>query len=267
MRKALAAFGLTVVGALTLGAGCLGTSLDEILDQVEETGFLSATGNLAGTFTITIWEDGEPTEYGFRVWAREYDEDGPVTKTLILYQKPDLVAGTLFLFHTPAQGESRLWLYLPALDLLKELVGKSREGEFISGSGITYQEVAAGFQLRDEYAPRLVGEEEVNGRPTWKVSFSPRDQAAEWSQVELWVDQESYLVLRAEFYAGGELARVIEVAELARDELGLRAALITTRDLEEDKRSEIRIVDRSAAQPPDDYFIPDNLRQLDLSGD
>lgn len=251
---------------LLLGVWAFAQTADEILKRVEEQGFFG-TGreSLYASLAVEIQEKGQPTvDYAFRVWAKEY-ADG-TTKVLLLYAAPEDVAGTIFLAHVPKEGNAQMWLYLPELALVKELVGESeRKGEFIGGSGITYEDISKGFSYREDYESELLGEEDLSGFPTWKLGLSPKAAGAEWSRIFLWVHREHYFVVRAEFYdKDGKLSRVLVVPELVTDSLGTRPALLRVENLEKGSRGEVRILERSSAEIPDEYFAPENLGKIEL---
>jgi hypothetical protein len=249
-----------------LGVWALAQTADEILKRVEEQGFFG-TGrkSLYAALTVEIQEKGQPkVDYSFRVWAKEYPDE--TTKVLLLYAAPEDVAGTIFLAHVPKEGTTRMWLYLPELALTKELVGETeRKGEFIAGSGITYEDISKGFSYREDYASELLGEEEVSGFPTWKLGLSPKASGAEWSKILLWVHREHYFVVRAEFYdKDGKLSRILTVPELVTDELGTRPALLQVENRAKESWGQVQILERSAAELPDEYFVPENLGKLKL---
>ncbi|MEM3486106.1 MAG: outer membrane lipoprotein-sorting protein, partial [Candidatus Methanomethyliaceae archaeon] len=232
----------------------------------EEQGFFgTGRGSLYAALAVEIQEKGQPkVDYAFRVWAKEYP-DGMV-KFLLLYAAPADVAGTLFLAHVPEEGGAQMWLYLPELDLLKELKGEAeRKGEFLAGSGITYEDISKGFSYRADYQSELVGEEALETYPVWKLDLSPKTAGLEWSRVILWVHREHYFVVRAEFYdREGKLSRILTVPELVTDVLGTRPALLRVEDLVKGSWAEVRILERSAEVIPDEYFAPENLGKLAL---
>jgi hypothetical protein len=79
------------------------------------------------------------------------------------------------------------------------------------------------------------------------------------------VHRELYFVVRVELYdEGGKLARRITVPELVEDELGTRPALLRVEDLVKGSWAEVRITERSGAEIPDEYFVPENLPKLHL---
>lgn len=256
---------IAILGVTLFGMGQALTP-DAILARVEKQSFFgTGQGNLYVALAVGIEEAGQPpTGYAFRVWAKDYP-DG-TTKTLLLYAAPELVAGTLYLAHIPKAGTGRMWLWLPALEILKELVSESeRKGEFIAGSGITYDDVASGFSYREGYSATLGGEAHVAGYKTWRLELVPTETGMEWSRILLWVHQGEFIVLRAEFLdRNGKLARVLTVPELVRDAIGLRPGRLVVDSPLKGSRATVAIEARSAEEIPDAYFLPENLGTLDL---
>lgn len=264
MRNLVKPIGVVVAFLALLSPVASGMTADEILARVEEQSFFgTGRGSLSAALKVAIESPGQLVRtYAFRVWAKEYP-DG-TTRTLLLYDLPEDVSGTLYLAHVPKTGASRMWLWLPDLEILKELVGETeRKGEFIAGSGFSYSDVASGFSYRDGYAAKLAGEETVAGHRTWRLELAPTKAGMEWTRILLWVHQGAFIVLRAEFLdRAGKLARVLIVPQLVTDEVGLRPALLAVEGPLQGSRATVTIQTRSAKEIPDEYFVPEKLGQL-----
>ena len=270
----LAAWMLVIMAVVSLGAWAQEPTADEILARVEET---SIMGGEVGTMVATVRfevavEEGEPTAYTFRVFSA-MDVEGEPDKLLIVYLDPELVAGTMFLTHTPEEGDARMWLYLPALGLVKELVTEEARGqEFISGSGISRSEIAEGFQYHEDYSPVLTGEEEIDGLPAYVLLLTPREgRETDWQSIKLWVYKGEFAVIRAEFTdSEGRLAKVMEGDDFYADSVSFFSHTITFQDLIGGGSSLITLLDREIADISPDHFVPESLPTLvieNLSGD
>mgnify|MGYP000448178673 CR=1 FL=1 len=265
MRKIL----LVAFVLVGLGVGLLaqGLTADEILARVEEKGFMGGeTGKVISVVRFTITEGDVTNVYSFRVYSSRGIEGQP-DKSLIVYLEPELVAGTMFLTWTPEEGKARMWLYLPALGLVKELISEeARKQEFISGSGITREDIAEGFKYRDDYNAKLSGEEEVEGTLAYVITLTPKQgHEVEWPKVMLWVDKENFVVVRTEFYdAEGNLGKVIEATDFSSDELGYIPHKLTIKDLKTGNVAVLEILERKKADIPDDYFDPEKLPLLQI---
>jgi len=263
----LAAWTLVLVAGLSLWTLAQGLTADEILNQVEEKSFIGTEiGSIVGTLELAITEEGETLNYTFRVFGQQGEEDQP-DKFLMVYLEPELVSGTMFLGWRLPDGDTKMWLYLPDLGLVKEIVGEAREQEFISGSGITYDDIAQGFSFREDYDAELAGEEEVNGVSCYVLVLTQKEgHETDYSKIKLWVDKEHFNVMKMESYKDGELTGVMVGSDLREDSIGYIPHHYQFQDLEEDKTSEITIVDRQAKEIPDDYFDPQKLPTLQIEG-
>jgi len=260
---------LVMVVGLSLWSWAQAPTANEILNFVEEKSIMgSDVGSMIATvqFEVTTAES-EASSYTFKVFSVRGQEGKP-DRMIIAYLEPDLVSGTLFLTSTPKEGDARMWLYLPALELTKELISEESQGqEFVTGSGISRKDIAQGFQYKDDYTPHLIGEEEIKGMPAYMLSLTPKEGHEEdWQNINLWVDKEEYAVIRAEFInKDGELAKVMEGDDFSSDSVGFISHTITFHDLIGGGSSVISLVDRKTADIPDDYFAPENLGNLDIT--
>jgi outer membrane lipoprotein-sorting protein len=257
-----------IMAVMSLGAWAQEPTADEILALVEDK---SIMGGEVGTMVATVRfevavEEGEATAYTFRVFS-VMDVEGEPDKLLIVYLDPELVAGTMLLTHTPEEGDAQMWLYLPALGLVKELVTEESQGqEFISGSGISRSEIAEGFQYHEDYSPVLTGEEEIDGLPAYVLFLTPREgRETDWQSIKLWVYKEEFAVIRAEFTdSEGRFAKLLEGDDFYADSVSFFSHTITFQDLIGGGSSLITLLDREIADIPADYFVSENLPTLDL---
>ncbi|HAF71024.1 MAG: hypothetical protein XD60_0411 [Acetothermia bacterium 64_32] len=242
-----------------------GLTADEILDRVEEKTFIGVeTGSMMATISLAVTAEGETTGYTFKVFFQEGEGEEP-DKALVVYLEPELVSGTMFLTWTPEEGDARMWLYLPDLGIVKELVGQSREQEFVSGSGISYEDLAQGFKYREDYKAELVGEEVVDGLPAYLIVLTPKEGAeADYSQVKLWVEKEYFNVIKMESYSDGELVSTMRASELSDDGLGYIPHRFEFQDLDEGTSSVLDLLERVRAEVPADYFDPGKLPSLEV---
>jgi hypothetical protein len=101
------------------------------------------------------------------------DREGGTDSILFFLEPPD-VRGTGFLTHDhadPARTDDQ-WLFLPALGRTKR-IGTSEKARSFMGSDFSYADLTRRSVERYDY--RLMGEREVEGRPTWQIEAVPRD--------------------------------------------------------------------------------------------
>ncbi len=151
---------LALIAGLSFLVCAQSPTANEILNLVEEKSIMGS--DIGSMIVIVKFEvttaESEASSYTFKVFSVRGLEDNP-DWMLIAYLEPDLVSGTLFLTSTLKEGDARMWLYLPALQLTKELISEEAQGqELIAGSGISRKDIAQGFQYKEDYTPELVGQ-------------------------------------------------------------------------------------------------------------
>ncbi|MFQ6117524.1 MAG: outer membrane lipoprotein-sorting protein, partial [Candidatus Bipolaricaulia bacterium] len=115
---------------------------DEILDRVEEEGDLAAAGSLITIVRFdNAYSDGTTTYSLFGGLSKLVE--GQPERTLIYFVEPEDTEGTLFLSVGPVDtGENtHLFLYLPALGSVKELVSEEQREASFAGSTFSYEDV------------------------------------------------------------------------------------------------------------------------------
>jgi outer membrane lipoprotein carrier protein len=85
-----------------------------------------------------------------------------------------------------------VWIYLPSSQpgqVIKSAVTPATKGL------APYQFI---FDFKDQYEPALIGEEPVQGRPSYHLSLMPTSAAAEYARAELWIDKQSWIARQTE---------------------------------------------------------------------
>ncbi len=107
--------------------------------------------------------------------------------------------------------DQAIWMYFPTEGETVRIAGSMmRQG--LMGSNLSYEEVAEGESLRGTYAPAILGEDTVDGRPCILLSLTSTRKDISYPTRKLWVDVERRVPLRIELYArSGSLMKTIHV--------------------------------------------------------
>ncbi len=129
-------------------------------------------------------------------FSKDYGKD---RKSVMVFEAPADVRGTSFLSwdYDDPQKEDDKWLYMPAMRKVRRISGASRN-EYFMGSDFTYDDM--GDRNVDEDTHTLLGEEVVDGHRCWKVESVPVDPEDMYTRKIFWVDQQSHLVIKGEYY-------------------------------------------------------------------
>lgn len=148
------------------------------------------------------------------VHKKEYDND---TKQVMIFSKPADVKGVGYLSISHKNGgEDDRWLYMPALKKVRRISG-SGSGDSFMGSDFSYDDMG-GHQLND-YDYTLLGTESINGRAAWKIEIVPHTKK-QYSKSVTWIDQETLLYLKSEFYDKQDRQIKLLIAEDIQNENG-----------------------------------------------
>jgi outer membrane lipoprotein-sorting protein len=245
---------------------------DQILERVEEQ---SITGGGPGSVVAEaqfdiVTSEGEEQSYKFKIFVKR--EEGQPEKQLIVYLEPELVRGTMMLSIKPKGEEARIWMYMPALGQVKELVTEQEKGAKFAGSNLTQEEVGEGFKLKDDYNAEIIGQEVVKvgagavEMPAYILNLAPKEGAdVDWQSIKMWVHKEKFVILRAEFTnKDGELERVLEGDDYYEDEVGFISHKVVVKNVLDNSSTTITLASREKREIPNEYFDPQNLPNLDI---
>lgn len=195
--------------------------------------------------TLTVYAKTDPRTHQFR--------------NLVQYVAPPRDAGKRVLL-----GGGALWFYDPAskasvrISPAQQLVGQAAIGDVLT------------VNLAADYGATLLGAESIEDagrarRKCWHVQLKATDDLATYSRVEYWVEQGTYLPIKADFYS--DSGRLLKIAYYR----GFTRILGTTRPTQ---TVIIDAVDRSLATVatsadygyqdiPDTWFQRDYLPHLE----
>ncbi len=116
---------------------------------------------------------------------------------MYFHQPADVRAMTFMVWKYIGKDDDR-WLFLPAIKLVKRIAADDKNSSFV-GSDFSYEDVS-GRDLSDD-SHTLKTEETMNGRDAYIVESMPKEAAsAYFSRKVSWIDKETFLPLKEEYY-------------------------------------------------------------------
>ncbi|MEQ8233098.1 MAG: outer membrane lipoprotein-sorting protein [Gammaproteobacteria bacterium] len=210
---------------------------------------------------VTVWK--EQDELARRSWealvARRRFDDGP--RTAVTLMAPPVTRGSAMLTAPREDGEIGLWLYSPSERRARALAPFEADRNFLV-TDFNYDDLA--LTTRDFVEPQLLGDEELDGRPTWKVEVKP---AEEWyySRIVTWIGKDTMLPIRREYYDRAyRLWKVVEMDDAIID--GIPTVLeVALHDVQTDSRSlwDVRAVSYGTDELDREMLSSEQLGQLD----
>lgn len=172
----------------------------EILDQLNFSTILSGSGSAQITM-ITENAKGAQRSYSLQVYVRMDEEEGDAQ--FLEYLAPADVRGTKFLSLRPKDGESQMWLYLPALGRERRIAAHMT-GDSFMGTDFTYDEIGGNFGYEDDYAAERLPDQVEQGLDCYVLELTAAGPGALYPNVRMWVWKEEMVPVKMEFHASGD---------------------------------------------------------------
>ena len=167
----------------------------EIATKVDEAGAGWVDERVNAMMTLRA-ANGREIKRAFRTRSLEIAGDGD--KTLLIFDTPKDVKGTVFLTHAQKRGNDDQWLYLPAIKRVKRISSSNRSGPFM-GSEFAYEDVSSEELERYTYnyvADATCGE----GADCHVYERFPVDENSGYTRQVVFADKDFYRVHRIEYY-------------------------------------------------------------------
>lgn len=121
-------------------------------------------------------------------------------KSLTTFLEPPDVKGTGFLVwsYDEIDKNDDQWLYLPALRKVRRISSTSK-GDYFMGTEFTYDDMG-GERKTEEDNHKLEGSETIDGKDCYKVISTAKDEDYMYSKRVQWIDKESFLEMKVDFY-------------------------------------------------------------------
>ena len=135
------------------------------------------------------------------------------TKSFTAYLSPAREEGTKML-----KLEDKLWIYAPSTDRTIQISGHMLR-QSVMGSDLSYEDMMDDRKLTDIYDAALIGEEETDGRNTYKVEMIANVPDVAYYKRVMWIDTEHFVPLKEELFAkSGQLLKRTTLSDVKKVE-------------------------------------------------
>ena len=248
---------ILVFAVIALGAGfaqeLTGREIMQKVDKREK----AATDSFTMRMTLTN-SSGKQRVREVTAYSKDY---GSEEKTVMVFLLPAEVKGVGYLsfsYDDASKSDDR-WLYMPALKKAKRISGSSSQDYFM-GTEFTYDDM--GDRKVDDYKHSLLGEEKIDSKDCWKIESVPVKKSM-YSKYISWIDKESLLNLKAEFYdEQGSILKVLTVSGIEKKEGFWTANKMEMNNLQKKRSTIIEILKHEFNKEiPDSYFRVNSLEE------
>jgi outer membrane lipoprotein-sorting protein len=166
----------------------------------------------------------------------QYSKDGPRGKrTVVVFQRPETVAGTRFLtMENPGSPDDR-WIYLPGAGKVRRMAASEGSGSFV-GTDFSYDDIASTSRSADLDNHTLLREENLivaeagtagTATACYVIQSVPKDSSYQYSKMILWIAKDTKITLKLELY--DRRNTLVKVAEMSgvRDVQGRLTTTVT----------------------------------------
>jgi outer membrane lipoprotein-sorting protein len=212
---------LAAGAALLFGAGMLGAgraaaatpSAEEIMKESHLAQYYAGDSGRANVEMKIVNKRGKERRREFVIVRKDMEEGGD-QRFYIYFKAPGDVRRMSFLAWKNPHGEDARWIYVPAIDLVRQISARDKFSAF-AGSDFTYEDVSGRHWLEDTHT--LKGEETINDKSAYVLESVPaKGRKSSYTRRVTWVDKETKLPIKSEYYGKGDkLERVFEVTGTA----------------------------------------------------
>ncbi len=159
---------------------------EDLLDQAKD----SQTDILM----TLVNKKGQTRERTLSASVKKYEDDS--SKSLLFFNSPADVKGTSFLVWTDESKDDKQWLYLPALQRVRQ-ISSSGKGESFMGTEFTFFDM--GSQDIDDYTFTLLKEEDFDGEQCYVIEAIPKEVEF-YNKITIWIRKGNFIPAKADFY-------------------------------------------------------------------
>lgn len=168
----------------------------EIADMVYHRNDGSSSSSIAEMKLIT--KQGKTKLRTIILKTKDY---GDLQKTFLKFTKPADIKGTVFLLWENRDHSNEQFLYLPAVKRVRRIVAEQKKNRFVN-TDFTYEDMQR--KKPEESHHTLLGSKEYEGHTCWILESIPNAGTSQYQKWISWIDKESLLPLKTEFYSTKE---------------------------------------------------------------
>ena len=181
--------------------------VNEIMEKASHVAYYQGDDGRA-QMLMKVYPQGsdQPIKKLFNMLRMDVEENGK-QNFMTYFVAPSDIKRTTFLVRKEVHEDDFRRLYMPAADKVIAIAGSRKQDPFMGGD-FTDEGVSGRHFSKDNHTQ--VGEEKLDGDISYVVESKPKNPQEDiYSMLKSWIDKDTYVVRKVEFYGkGGELLRV-----------------------------------------------------------
>ncbi len=177
---------ILVFSLLIFSKVSIGQTADEIVKTADEK--FRGESSYA-EMTISIIRPKWSKDMKMKAWSKGSDY------SVSVIESPAKEKGTVFLMR-----EKEVWNYLPTIDRTIKFPPSMMLQNWM-GTDLTNDDLVKQSSMVTDYDKKIIGEEQKEGYPCWKIELLPEENAAVvWGKIIIWIDKKEYMQMQTDFY-------------------------------------------------------------------
>ncbi len=203
---------LIVLAVLLLPFEVFALTGDEVMKKSQEAFLYPGKDFKARVMMKLISKGGQERVREMTMVRKNYGEVGGDQKYFLYFFQPaDVKDMTFMVYKYPGRDADR-WLFVPAINMVRRIAAQDKHSSFV-GSDFSYEDVS-GRNLQDD-THTLIKEEKIGSKDCYVVTNTPKAGDVDYSYKMSWIDKNSFLPLKEEYYdKRNELSRVFTADEI-----------------------------------------------------
>ena len=196
MNKIFLIVAFALIGSLILPNLAVAQTAKDLVEKADQ----KRMGNTSeSTISLTVIRPNWQREMNLKVWSKDNQY------LLILITDPARDKGTTFL-----KRGKEFWNWIPRIERNVKLPPSAMAQAWM-GSDFSNDDLVKMSSMVEDYDHKLLGEEQMDGRETYKIEMMPKEESAVvWGKIITWVDKAESLFLKTEYYdEDGELINTV----------------------------------------------------------
>jgi outer membrane lipoprotein-sorting protein len=172
------------------------------------------------------------------------------SKSVLRFTAPADVKGVALLVVNHPDRASDQWMWTPAIERDRRIALQDRSTRFF-GTDFSFEDL----EERDvnQYDYRLLGDEDVDGAPCWKIESTPKEtKSSQYTRSVVWVRKDNYTLARLESFVKDRLVRRLTYSHIENVQGIWTARQLEMLDVERGSRTRLTLEKLQYNIPMDD---------------
>jgi hypothetical protein len=174
----------------------------EVIDTAQQRNGFSTWRDRTASATMETYDKGTLARTREIDITEQTDPRGE-HRTFMRFTAPSDVQNTRFLHLSPRGDKDQQWLWAPSSRRTRRL-GEAQRDENFFGADLSYRDLELLVRIQqwneDEATATLVGEDTVNGKPSYLVELVPKNHEFPYTKYRLWFGKDDFLLWQVDVY-------------------------------------------------------------------